>query len=625
MAAKDLALPAALWISQVVDFELKNVAKAERKSLLRLIGVFSENSTGQPEVSDEAVLRRSFSAISSAYIEKCQEVTELGDYVKELETKAEAAREAAEGDRLMRAREMKSLKIRATELNEICEEWKKRCMGWKRNCMDAERKYKVTAGLCKRKLGIVPTARQLEAGSDLTIEEADAVKQKLSPALPVRRPKSTLHEPKKQRAFRLGDDINAAKRFGEDAYAAPFPKAHRFGPGSGISGQPSDRQSVWHSSSREASNRRAPRGVGRRPWQSARPTSAPGGCQIQLAGQLETLVAMNRSGHLDPVEFGTAKAAILKIGGLPPAVATAAMTRAGFTDPEATIERHTDSQVGLPSTICVLGGPGSGKSSLCSKLAQEFGLAHLSLGEILRRHAATVGGAEASEISDAMRTGKLAAPELVTRLLSTAAVEARASGRPTLVLDGYPLTVEQVTEMLELKSVGPPNMVFFLDCPESEMIRRVKARSKRTARVDDNAVIQMIETFTAQTLPVIDRFERLGLLRTVGSSKSAAEAYTDMRMHWLALTAAAITSSRSPEKNRPKEKAPKRQAATFDPSACAASVARLRDALKDSGKFENIAEAFVLFDADGEDTVKQIELTRGMRMIGWGSRGRVCH
>ena len=39
---------------------------------------------------------------------------------------------------------------------------------------------------------------------------------------------------------------------------------------------------------------------------------------------------------------------------------------------------------GKPTCYFVLGGPGSGKGTLCSKLVEDHGFVHLSAGDLLR-------------------------------------------------------------------------------------------------------------------------------------------------------------------------------------------------------------------------------------------------
>ena len=162
---------------------------------------------------------------------------------------------------------------------------------------------------------------------------------------------------------------------------------------------------LWHQSSRPLAQRRAPRGVGRRPWQP-RPQSAPGlnvttanisttsnanmSSYIDgdsgagdggrhLADQLESLVAMTRNGRLTAAEFEQAKAAVLSA-----AAASAAAGSGGRVSLPPGLAAEPSGAVEVagapPATVVVLGGPGSGRGTICRNLAAEFpGIVHLSV------------------------------------------------------------------------------------------------------------------------------------------------------------------------------------------------------------------------------------------------------
>ena len=51
--------------------------------------------------------------------------------------------------------------------------------------------------------------------------------------------------------------------------------------------------------------------------------------------------------------------------------------------------------MGKPNVIFVLGGPGAGKGTQCSRIVEHFGHVHLSAGDLLREERAKPG----SEVS----------------------------------------------------------------------------------------------------------------------------------------------------------------------------------------------------------------------------------
>lgn len=62
------------------------------------------------------------------------------------------------------------------------------------------------------------------------------------------------------------------------------------------------------------------------------------------------------------------------------------------------------------------GGPGSGKGTQCSKLKEDYGFIHLSTGDLLRAELEK-GGADANEISELMKEGKLVPSSLLVKLI----------------------------------------------------------------------------------------------------------------------------------------------------------------------------------------------------------------
>ena len=85
--------------------------------------------------------------------------------------------------------------------------------------------------------------------------------------------------------------------------------------------------------------------------------------------------------------------------------------------------------------ISVLGGPGSGKSTQCGKLAAAFGYKHLSVGKLLQEVAAN-GHAE---VAKHMQAGNLVPTAVVTAVI----MDHLDSEDGGIILDGFPRVAEQ--------------------------------------------------------------------------------------------------------------------------------------------------------------------------------------
>ena len=95
--------------------------------------------------------------------------------------------------------------------------------------------------------------------------------------------------------------------------------------------------------------------------------------------------------------------------------------------------------------IVLLGPPGAGKGSLAGLLKEEYSLAHISTGDMLREEIKK-GTPLGLEIKNLISKGSLVSDELVTRL-----VEQRTSNADDIkkgfMLDGFPRTVKQAQDL----------------------------------------------------------------------------------------------------------------------------------------------------------------------------------
>ncbi|MCF0231527.1 MAG: adenylate kinase, partial [Enterococcus sp.] len=173
--------------------------------------------------------------------------------------------------------------------------------------------------------------------------------------------------------------------------------------------------------------------------------------------------------------------------------------------------------------IILRGGPGAGKGTQAAKIVEEFKLAHISTGDMLREAVSneTELGNKAKEF---MEAGELVPDELIISL-----VEERLSRddcQNGFMLDGFPRTVEQaeslnnVLEKLNTKI----DYVVLIDVDNDEIVRRICSRrictscgyigndsdstcpscdSEMAQRADDNeqTVRNRLEVYEKQTSP----------------------------------------------------------------------------------------------------------------------------
>ena len=103
--------------------------------------------------------------------------------------------------------------------------------------------------------------------------------------------------------------------------------------------------------------------------------------------------------------------------------------------------------------LLLIGAPGSGKGTQAVRLAERFGITHISSGDLLRQHVRdlTPIGQTIKEYVDA---GDLVPSELTNKLVEDRIEQPDAADG--FILDGYPRSVAQAQALDEM--LKPENM-----------------------------------------------------------------------------------------------------------------------------------------------------------------------
>ncbi|CAK0788396.1 unnamed protein product [Prorocentrum cordatum] len=185
-----------------------------------------------------------------------------------------------------------------------------------------------------------------------------------------------------------------------------------------------------------------------------------------------------------------------------------------------------------PSVVFVLGGPGSGKGTVCARIAGTFNYHHLSVGDLLRDERNRPGSKYGELIEGCIRDGKLVPVEIVVKLLRNA-MWAKGWERGKYLIDGFPRSAENMEGWTSV--VGDQVNVQFalhLDATRETMEARILERGKTSGRSDDNAetLRKRFDTFQQESVPVLHAFEAQGRLRRVNSEKSVDEVWHSAKM-----------------------------------------------------------------------------------------------
>ena len=187
-----------------------------------------------------------------------------------------------------------------------------------------------------------------------------------------------------------------------------------------------------------------------------------------------------------------------------------------------------------PVVIFIIGGPGTGKGTQCKKLAQAFGMVHLSIGDILREQRVkdTDEGRELDKyMLEYEKNGRLMPTKYILNFVKIAMKES-GWDKNIYLLDGFIKTLEmakawddELGDIIELKRV-----IYYV-CPNDVMEQRLINRGKTENRADDNLdmIRKRIKMYNERTIPVVDLYKKRGLLTTIHSDDSIEEVYAESR------------------------------------------------------------------------------------------------
>ncbi|XP_031395227.1 UMP-CMP kinase 3-like isoform X4 [Punica granatum] len=181
------------------------------------------------------------------------------------------------------------------------------------------------------------------------------------------------------------------------------------------------------------------------------------------------------------------------------------------------------------TVVYVLGCPGSGKSTQCSKISAGLGFFHLSAGDLLQEEINS-GSEDGKMIADLKREGRLVPSEIVVKLLQQAM---QRTGNKKSLIDGFPRN-EENQNIIKIE----PELVLLLDCSEEESTRRLLNRNQlipllpiMKGRVDDNAetIKKRFKVYSESTLPVINYYSSNGKLRRIDAERPIEEVYESVK------------------------------------------------------------------------------------------------
>lgn len=172
--------------------------------------------------------------------------------------------------------------------------------------------------------------------------------------------------------------------------------------------------------------------------------------------------------------------------------------------------------------LILFGPPGSGKGTQAELLIKEYGILHISTGDLFRYEMGnnTELGLKAKEY--------MAKGELVPDSVTIGMLKNKVNANPDvkgIIFDGFPRTIAQA-EALDLflcEKDTEVTKLIALDVPEDDLVKRLLNRGKSSGRADDNdeAIIRnRISVYGTETAPVFDYYaekDKSSLIPGLGS------------------------------------------------------------------------------------------------------------
>jgi adenylate kinase len=177
--------------------------------------------------------------------------------------------------------------------------------------------------------------------------------------------------------------------------------------------------------------------------------------------------------------------------------------------------------------LVLFGPPGAGKGTQSHKLIEQYGLIHLSTGDLLRGEIAqgTVLGLEAKKLMD---DGKLVPDAVVIGMISNK-LDSNKDAKG-FIFDGFPRTVAQaeaLDSLLTSKASAITGMIA-LEVNDDELLRRLLLRGKDSGRPDDanpEVISKRIHEYNDKTAPVAGFYKSQGKYKSINGIGSVNEIF----------------------------------------------------------------------------------------------------
>ena len=181
--------------------------------------------------------------------------------------------------------------------------------------------------------------------------------------------------------------------------------------------------------------------------------------------------------------------------------------------------------------IVIFGAPGSGKGTQSDKIIAEYGVEHISTGDVLR--AEIKGNTELGKTAAAyINAGKLVPDSLIIDILAST-LDAKGKDIKGVIFDGFPRTIAQAEALNNMLAERGQEVstVIGVEVNDEELIKRIIARGKTSGRADDNeeTAKKRLDTYYSQTMPLKDFYIKEGKYAKIDGVGSIDDIYSNIK------------------------------------------------------------------------------------------------
>ena len=184
----------------------------------------------------------------------------------------------------------------------------------------------------------------------------------------------------------------------------------------------------------------------------------------------------------------------------------------------------------MPLDLLLLGVQGSGKGTQAKRLAAEYGLEHLSTGDMLRQ-ASAEGNDLGRKVKPILEAGDLVPDDLMIELIRKRLEAPEAA--VGFILDGFPRTMAQADALDSMLTEidRPLSVVLELEVPDDVAIQRLRKRAVEEGRSDDTpeAIANRIDLYHRETKPLVSHYGLAGNLVGIHGDRSENEVFSEIQ------------------------------------------------------------------------------------------------